>query len=128
MYMNKKNFIFAVVFSSLVFSGVAFAATSVPVGSNVSSGEEMTVEKCEDIGLTKTIKKNSRGIQVEILQDVLINGGYLDMEEPNSIFDTATTAAVKAFQEEAGLKVDGIVGPKTRAAMAEMCIDFVAGS
>ena len=34
-------------------------------------------------------------------------------------FGKDTLAAVKAFQQDRGLKVDGIVGPKTWAALTE---------
>jgi hypothetical protein len=37
--------------------------------------------------------------------------------EQSGQFDTATEAAVEAFQQAAGLEVDGIAGPKTMAAL-----------
>ncbi len=40
-----------------------------------------------------------------------------DAGEIDGIDGPATQAAVKAFQETAGLTADGIVGPKTRAAL-----------
>jgi len=36
---------------------------------------------------------------------------------PTGEFDDATLNAVKAFQEEQGLTVDGVVGPKTHQAL-----------
>jgi murein L,D-transpeptidase YcbB/YkuD len=75
---------------------------------------------CEDLGITRTLKKGSNGYMVEVLQIVLLNTGYFDGEETGT-YDTATISAVKAFQSENGLKADGVFGPKSRAAMQDLC-------
>jgi N-acetylmuramoyl-L-alanine amidase len=52
------------------------------------------------------LRKGSRGSRVRELQKVLgLN--------PDGIFGSATEAAVRKFQQENKLKVDGLVGPKT---------------
>jgi murein L,D-transpeptidase YcbB/YkuD len=45
--------------------------------------------------------------------------------DPN-VYDDATVAAVKAFQESAGLKPDGIVGPGTLARLNAAAVDHAA--
>lgn len=81
---------------------------------------------CEDLGITRTLKKGSRGDMVDTLQMVLVHAGYLD--EETGLYDTATLNAVKDFQKEMNLKADGVFGPKSRAAMAEMCDDVAQSS
>ena len=64
------------------------------------------------------LRNGSSGDEVMALQKSLaamgINPGPAD-----GIFGPKTEAAVKQFQEKAGLSADGIVGPNTMAAMAE---------
>lgn len=50
------------------------------------------------------------------IQTLLADKGYYS-GEINGKYDAATEAAVKDFQKDAGLTVDGIVGPKTLAAL-----------
>lgn len=88
---------------------------------------EMADITCADIGITSTLKYGKKNTQVSILQDVLINSGYYEGDS-TGIFDTATKNAVKMMQQAVGVKADGIVGPMTREAMREMCVDFVVGS
>jgi peptidoglycan hydrolase-like protein with peptidoglycan-binding domain len=52
------------------------------------------------------------------IQSMLSDLGYYT-GDINGKYDTATEDAVKAFQEEQGLDVDGIVGPKTLAALED---------
>jgi hypothetical protein len=64
----------------------------------------------------RVLREGSSGADVETLQAILNARHYGDLK-PGGTFDGATTAAVKAFQREAGLAVDGIVGPQTRPAL-----------
>lgn len=67
-----------------------------------------------------TIRKGSTGELVELLQASLndeIDAGLVI----DGIFGSATERAVKFFQSTNGLKADGIVGPKTWAALG---VDF----
>ena len=65
-----------------------------------------------------TLKKGSTGEYVTLLQTKLKNKGYdLGSYGVDGDFGSATLAAVKAFQKANGLTVDGIVGPKTWAAL-----------
>ena len=56
------------------------------------------------------------GEDVRNLQQRLFDLGYLEFS-PDGIFDARTDAALRAFQEEHGLYVDGIMGRQTLAAL-----------
>jgi len=63
-----------------------------------------------------TVKKGSKGDAVRMLQQILTDFGY----SPGAVdgdFGTKTEKAVKDFQTDFGLVVDGIVGPKSWAAL-----------
>jgi peptidoglycan LD-endopeptidase CwlK len=55
-----------------------------------------------------------RGQDVRAVQVLLRNAGH-DAGEPDGIYGPATRDAVTAFQRAGGLRVDGVVGPVTRA-------------
>lgn len=58
-----------------------------------------------------TVSKGSRGSNVSAVQDRLRNRGW--SISVDGIFGNQTDKVVRAFQKDKGLKVDGIVGPKT---------------
>ena len=60
------------------------------------------------------LRKGNKGYYVGYLQEKLNALGY-DSGKADKIFGPKTLAAVKAFQAERNLSVDGIVGPKTWA-------------
>ena len=62
-----------------------------------------------------TQASGNRGADVLAIQHLLVDGGH--PAPTTGVFDTATTAAVRAFQTARGLGVDGIVGPRTWAAL-----------
>lgn len=65
-----------------------------------------------------TLKNGSKGDWVAILQNKLIARGYaLPKYGADGDFGTETQNAVKQFQRDNGLKVDGIVGEKTWEAL-----------
>lgn len=65
--------------------------------------------------LTQKLKLGSRGAEVEILEKYLSSYGVGYMNSyVDSYFGTVTRNAVMQLQGEAGLKMDGIVGAKTR--------------
>lgn len=64
-----------------------------------------------------TVRSGSRGADVTYLQQRLIALGYKP-GNADGIFGSKTLAAVKAFQKDHRLTVDGIVGTKTWAALA----------
>ena len=63
-------------------------------------------------GKRPTLRQGSRGADVAYLQQRLSAGGY-QPGAADGIFGGKTLAAVKAFQKDHGLIVDGIVGEKT---------------
>ncbi|MEG4515927.1 MULTISPECIES: peptidoglycan-binding protein [unclassified Microcoleus] len=62
------------------------------------------------------IKKGDSGPEVAELQKTLQNAGYF-RGKATGFYGSLTQAAVKKFQAENNLKVDGIVGPKTLSAL-----------
>ena len=68
----------------------------------------------------KTIRRGSKGDVVKEMQSILEKLGYdIGACGVDGDFGRMTEKAVKAFQQDHGLKVDGIVGPKTWAALTE---------
>ncbi|HZO60694.1 MAG TPA: peptidoglycan-binding protein [Solirubrobacterales bacterium] len=64
----------------------------------------------------RVLQQGSEGADVRTLQAILRARDYGDLKLTGA-FDAATADAVKRFQREAGLTVDGIVGPQTRPAL-----------
>ena len=59
----------------------------------------------------------SRGQDVRLLQEMLNQTGCSPKLQPDGAFGIKTDTAVRAFQRSKKLKVDGIVGPLTTAAL-----------
>jgi hypothetical protein len=76
-------------------------------------------EKSEDeyMFTVKTVREGDSGKDVSFLQKLLIGSGYTQQSgKPLSVtgrFGAQTTYATKAFQQDKGLTVDGIAGPRT---------------
>ena len=62
-----------------------------------------------------TLRRGDRGDAVKILQTWLCDKGYTVVID--GIFGDETYEAVKAYQADHGLTVDGVVGPKTWSAL-----------
>lgn len=60
----------------------------------------------------QTLSKGSRGGEVKELQQRLSKLGY-QLGKIDGVYGDKTTAAVKRFQKNRGLKADGVAGPKT---------------
>ena len=65
------------------------------------------------------LKRGSQGTAVTELQQALFVLGF-DPEGVDGIFGPKTEAAVRAFQDDKGLMIDGIVGSETRSALSAM--------
>jgi C1A family cysteine protease len=75
-----------------------------------------------DTARLETIRRGSRGNLVVSLQGCLSQLGYdLGPAGIDGIFGPATDAAVRRFQRDNGLQIDGIVGPKTWGVISAKC-------
>ncbi len=70
-------------------------------------------------GQLVTLRKGSSGSAVSLLQEALINLGYLTGTADGNYGDQ-TEAAVRAFQRVNGLTVDGTAGPQTQTKLYSM--------
>ncbi len=70
-----------------------------------------------DQGCTLSTRLGLGDIDAEVacLESQLIAAGTLDGVVPDDVFDAATEAAVRTFQEASGVTVDGVVGGQTAA-------------
>lgn len=70
------------------------------------------------------LERGETGDAVYNLQSQLVHAGYRSsVGEPDGVFGAGTEEAVRRFQENRGLGVDGRAGPATRAEL-----DYVAGT
>lgn len=75
-------------------------------------------EKGTEVEHVPTIRSGSEGLAVQILQRLLIAHRYtLPKYGVDGDYGNETISAVKQFQAENGLTVDGVCGPKTWAAL-----------
>ena len=69
-----------------------------------------------DLAGAPTLRRGDSGLYVRSLQHELAI-------TEDAVFGPVTERAVKAFQAREGLVVDGVVGPRTRAALVEHGVD-----
>jgi len=65
---------------------------------------------------SSTLRKGDRGDNVKKLQKALIYLGYLN-DSADGVFGANTDAAVRKYQKQNGLAVDGLAGRKTQSAV-----------
>lgn len=142
--MKNKRLVALLICTIVVFSSVAsFAQSSLRFGTTVdvvaaatssqgssgsssssstSTSKPKTTTPVEVTGTAANIKRllalNSVGNDVALLQTLLNKVGY--NLKVDGIFGPKTLAAVEDFQAKHGLKVDGIVGPKTLAVLSSL--------
>ncbi|WP_246031668.1 peptidoglycan-binding protein [Salibacterium salarium] len=63
--------------------------------------------------ISTDLKSGQENSEVETLQELLNERGFLDDEEVNGKFGKETTSAIEEYQEKHGLDEDGIPGPIT---------------
>lgn len=73
---------------------------------------------------TRMLRRGDTGPDVEELQTALDALGLMDNDESTAIFGPSTEDAVRAFQRDAKLDRDGVVGPATLSAMLERVEDL----
>ena len=76
----------------------------------------LTILNIVNPALAIKMQKGDSGAEVTELQTTLQDAGYF-RNQPTGFYGAVTQAAVKKFQAENNLKVDGIVGPKTFSAL-----------
>lgn len=89
-----------------------------------SDTDQRGAAQTEKAAARKTLRRGDKGEQVVHLQEWLNALG--STLEADGIFGAATQTAVKSFQRQHGLAVDGIVGAKTWAAL-EAAVQIVSG-
>lgn len=83
--------------------------------SGISSFSPVSTQALTPKGAT--LRNGSSGAEVKELQQALARAGF-DPGTLDGAFGPKTERAVKAFQRANGLEADGVVGKKTRAALA----------
>lgn len=73
--------------------------------------DEIDITTLMTNGISNYLKPGDKGAKVEELQNLLIEKGYLDAAD--GIYNFKTSAAVKNFQADNGLTVDGLCGSST---------------
>lgn len=89
---------------------------------NVSNAEPGVVEPDKpSVGANVTrIERGDKGARVTKLQQQLITLGYLPAGEDDGKFGAKTQQAVRSFQKDQGIKVDGIAGTQTFVRLNEV--------
>ncbi|MBI5456730.1 peptidoglycan-binding protein [Candidatus Kaiserbacteria bacterium] len=95
------------------------ASDSGSVTSGITPNTNGSGASCPKI--LRTLFVGSTGDDVVALQVFLIAQGDLAAGNTTGYFGVLTEAAVKAFQSAHGIENAGMVGPKTRAAIAQIC-------
>ncbi len=93
--------------------GAAGDETSLADDVRDELGLEPVVEIDPDCTLSVRLELGDEHDEVPCLESQLIAAGVLVNSAPDTVFDEATDAAVRAFQSQNGLVVDGVVGPQT---------------
>ena len=91
-------------------SPIPFSAEVLAPESCVSSTPEPTAEQTESVQVSQfnILQENDDYPTVSQLQTRLMELGYLDSDEPSTIYNKATTVAVTLFQRTVNEPMDGI--------------------
>jgi len=100
-------------------SGLTVSTLLTEADTAKDNPEALSGADAGDVSKFFTVKRGCKGGAVRRLQTWLndVQGGNLLAEDGD--FGPTTDAAVRVFQQANGLDVDGVVGPKTWAALAE---------
>jgi murein L,D-transpeptidase YcbB/YkuD len=101
-----------------VFSSSSKPSTVPPANVTITTSQTTTVAHHGTVVATPTttLKPGDTGPQVRVLQHALNALGY-SVGTPDGVYGPKTEAAVKEFQQAAGLTADGVFGPQTMNAM-----------
>lgn len=112
--VHAKGHDYGVVCERLEDIDKPFTHFGIPAG--LYSNAELRAAGIDPENNVPTLRRGSRGELVKSVQEYLndeIGAGL----EPDGIFGAKTEEAVKEFQRKHGLTADGVIGPKTWAAM-----------
>lgn len=76
---------------------------------------------------TRNLTVGSTGADVTALQQILIDGGYLDIAAPTTYFGSMTKAALIKYQRENAISATGYFGPITRAFVNSSAVTTTTG-
>jgi len=113
----KNSRILIMISTALLLSGTVFAQGTLHADDNPA------VQDAIPTFSQQTIKFGSYGEDVYELQGRLKHLGFY-YGKIDSVFGSKTLGAVKWFQSEFGMKVDGIVGPKVKLKLYNATKDF----
>ncbi|MDB5238106.1 MAG: exported protein of unknown function [Candidatus Kaiserbacteria bacterium] len=83
----------------------------------VSTGNGGQVLGASTYNFTTNLTIGSKGADVNALQQILIDAGYLKISSTTGFYGSLTASAVKMWQKAHGISQTGTVGPLTRAAL-----------
>ena len=87
------------------------------VGRRAHLGASTRTNESAARGTPPTLRTGMRGAQVIVMQDLLLSKGYsLGPSGPDGIFGAKTADAVRAYQQDRNLPVNGVFGPESWAA------------
>ncbi|WP_179124027.1 peptidoglycan-binding protein [Marinococcus halophilus] len=105
----------------LVADGIAGPKTLAKISEVLNNSPKDEDTEDEELDSDSTLLKDGvRSEAAKAMKADLYTLGYLDIAEPTTHFGPITEAAVKDFQRDHGLVVDGIAGPKTLAKISEV--------
>lgn len=106
-------------FRSTLFIGMPFWPVCIRYRRKTGKGMVLPGIEASGMPTTTLLRRGSRGEEVRMLQEALNALGF-NCGAVDGIFGPKTEAAVKAFQRQYGLTVDGIVGPQTWGKIIEL--------
>jgi len=107
---------FAILAAAGVFSGSKATVPPVttqtlPVTTQPATTQATTTTQSTEAP-AQTLQPGDTGAQVKLLQNALIQLGYLN-GKADGVYGTDTKVAVEKYQQAKGLAEDGVVGPET---------------
>ncbi|PLR66823.1 L,D-transpeptidase family protein [Bacillus sp. UMB0893] len=119
MYDNEVEWLYGQVNMNttviITSSGKTFDSIALANGYKISGSNGTPSKPAFSSG--QNLKKGNRGSDVKVLQQLLTSRGY-STKGIDGIFGNNTDQAVRKFQRDKKLSVDGIVGPATRKALS----------
>ena len=94
-------------------SAPASAPTSTPSSTPTATNEPPTPTPAAFTRNLYLAQPNLQGPDVQALQERLLELGYDQVGVPDGIYGARTDQAVRQFQGDSGLVIDGVVGPVT---------------